>query len=368
MGYKKIIIKNGLVFNGENFIRKDIYIADGKISKIENKINLKAHVVYNAKGLIVAPGLIDIHTHIYGISDDCFGTPAPSSFFPFGVTTAVDDGSVKGNKFLLENMKLGAYTFPSVQIKNDCVEFYKIEKLLHTFGDRVVGIKTYIDSSNGDVLSSQPLKKVIAFAGGKGLKVMVHCSNSPIKMEEIIDLLRPGDILTHPYHGGDNNALLNDFSALKKAKEKGVIIDTGMAGHIHTNFEIMKKCISAGLYPNTISSDLTNLSVFQRGGNYGLTLCMGVMRAMGMPETEIFKAVTTNAAAAIGKESNLGYIKIGSRADLAVLDYGFHPFNFNIDPVNKIKGNYSYNCKLTLCDGQIVYKEKNLDHRIKILI
>lgn len=184
---------------------------------------------------------------------------------------------------------------------------------------------------------------------------MVKYLMAPIAMVNIVNVLNKGGILTHIYHGGENNTCLsNDYDAFKLAKEKGVILDTGFAGHAHTDFSVLEKALGDGWFPDTISTDITNLSAFTRGGRYGLTLYMSLCRHFGMKEEDILKAVTSSAAKAVGM-SHLGKIKEGSAADIAVLSFGTSPFDFSPFVANGAKGEMGYKCHLTLSDGQVVW-------------
>lgn len=185
---------------------------------------------------------------------------------------------------------------------------------------------------------------------------MVHCSNSPTSMREIIETLSKGDILTHAFHGGENSCLENDFEALRIAKDKGVIIDAGFAGHVHTDFKNFECSVKSGFLPDTISTDITCCSAYKRGGKYGMTMCMSLAKTAGMDEEKIFKALTATPAKILGKEDEWGKLKVGRIADIAVLDYTDEGFDLTDKAGNKLKSDMGYRCILTVCDGQIVYK------------
>ena len=356
MGYFKILIKNGNLFDGYNFCgKKDVFIADGKIQKIGDKLTDTADFTFDVDGKIISPGFVDIHTHILGVSHSNLGTSADGSTFPFGVTTAVDCCSEFGDRSFLEALQTKIFAFVPVWIKNGLPDFKTAENLINKYGDRTLGVKAYFDLTVSRDVSITNLKKICDFAHTKGLKVMVHCSHSPSTMYEIIDILSKGDILTHIYHGDNNICLLDDCSVFRLAKEKGIVMDTGFAGHVHTDFDVLKSATSNGYYPDTISTDITNLSAFIRGGNYGLTLCMSVCKHFGMSEAEVLRAVTSSAGLAIGK-SELGTIEVGKTADVAVINYETAPFDFSSFTANGIKGDMGYKCYLTVSNGQIVYK------------
>lgn len=150
----------------------------------------------------------------------------------------------------------------------------------------------------------------------------------------------------------------DDFSSLRKAKARGVIIDTGMAGGVHMDFSIMKKAIDKDVLPDTISTDITRYSAFVRGGRYGMTLAMSIMRTLGMQEDHIFKAVTSSPARALNKGDSWGTLKVGANADAAVIRFGNCGFDITDKRGNRLKSSKGYSCLMTILNGQIVYRSE----------
>ena len=185
---------------------------------------------------------------------------------------------------------------------------------------------------------------------------MVHCSNSPTSMSEILNTLNEGDILTHAFHGGSNNAAEDNFASMRAAQARGVIIDVGFAGHIHTDFEILGRAIKSGIPPNTISTDITKFSAYTRGGRYGMTICMSIARHVGMTEEDIFRSVTSTPARVLGKSDQWGSLAPGRKADIAVFDYTDEGFSLTDKAGHHIESKSGYRCLLTVADGQIIYK------------
>lgn len=355
MAEKTILIKNGRVFDGESYFCGDVYVKGGKIAAMKSDVPDTADIVFDAREKTVVPGLIDIHAHILGISSDQWGTPADSSFFPFGVTAAADGGAVKGTAALADSFMMRCGVFLFVGVKDDRAQTANAKKLLDAYGDKVMGLKTMYDATDPNVKTLAPLKEAVAFAEECGLPLTVHCNHSPTSMESIVDVLRRGDILTHIFHGDRSICSENDYAAFKKAREKGVILDAGMAGCVHTDFAVLKAAVAAGYAPDVVSTDITKLSAFTRGGKYGLTLCMSIMRAAGVSEEKLLPMVTVNAAAAVGKSGEWGVLRVGGDADIAVLEYGDHPFDYN-ENGNAFSSQKGYDCVLTVCKGLVVYK------------
>lgn len=353
----RILIKNGRIWDGEKFFDGDILTNDMYIEQIARTINEDAGFVYDASGKIVSAGLVDIHVHLKGIAPDEFGIQAEMSSLPFGVTAVNDAGSVNGDKALLDSFSVKNTVFVGTDIKDNHADFFNTEKYLEKYGERAIGIKVYFDKNISELDDITPLQEMCAYANAKGLKVMVHCSNSPTSMIQIIQTLSTGDILTHAFHGGNNSCMEHDLEAIKIAKEKGVIIDAGFAGHIHTNFKTFETCVKLGFLPDTISTDITCLSAYRRGGRYGMPMCMSMAKHAGMSECDIFKASTSMPARVLGKEEEWGSLKAGRIADIAVLDYTDEPFDMTDGAGNRINSSKGYHCVLTICNGQIVYKD-----------
>ena len=185
---------------------------------------------------------------------------------------------------------------------------------------------------------------------------MVHSSNPPIPMSQIMDILQPGDICTHIFHGGVNTAADEDFLSLEKAMGKGIAMDVGMAAGFWIDFFVARGALERGYYPHSIGTDLIPLHAFMQGGVYGLTMAMSVMRALGMPEEKVLEAVTGSAAWAIGQEHRLGRLEVGRIADIAVLDYGHNPIDLTDRAGNRLQSEQGYLCHLTVANGDVVYR------------
>lgn len=356
MGLKSIYIKNGTLWDGESFSQRDIYVREGFIKEIGETSLKDADFIYDAKGKIVSAGLVDIHMHMRGVSVADFGTQAESAAFPHGVTAGVDAGAGLGDKNALEFMALKNVVFSGVAIENNRPNFENLEKRFKLYGDKNIGIKVYFDTANAPIENINPLKEICDYAKERNLKVMVHCTGTPVPLSEVVATLNSGDILTHAYNGSENNAAANDFKSLKEAKERGVIIDAGMAGGVHTDFKVLKAAIEKGATPDAISTDITSYSAHLRGGDYGLCLCMSIFSYLGLPEEKIFASVTKNAAKAVGKENEWGSLKVGGASDIAVFDKNGDGFDISDRWGNHIKSDKGYRCLLTISDGQIVYK------------
>jgi len=351
-----ILIKNGRVWDGDSFSVQDILIRESRIAQISKNITADADFIFDAAGKTVSAGLVDLHVHMRGVSPGAFGISGEMSCFPFGVTAACDAGAVAGDKTLLQAFMLKSTVFPSVEIENNRTRFACTDRLLRAYGDKAAGIKVYFDAGSGHVKDITPLKEACTYARQNKLKVMVHCSGTPSSMAQIVETLSEGDILTHAFHGGTNSATADGFDCLRLARSKGVILDAGFAGHIHTDFKVLQAAVAQDILPDTISTDITSYSAYKRGGRYGMTMCMSMARHLGMSQTDIFRAVTSAPAKAVGKETEWGTLSVGRMADIAVLEYADEGFDLTDKAGNRISSTQGYRCVLTVADGEIVYR------------
>lgn len=348
-----LILKNGRIFDGEKIFLSDLLIEDNRINYITNE-SYKTATVMDFSDCIICPSFTDIHAHFDVIGDKRFGFNAEMATLPFGVTRAVDACGINPDIKYMESLAVDTSVFVPLCFCWGVPDFESVKQLLKKFGKKAVGIKVFFDSEQIPYIRLEHLEKAVSLARKTGVKVMVHSSCSPVSMYDIVMALGKGDILTHAYHGGVNTIEQNEYSAYNLAKEKGVIIDAGMAGGVHTDFAVLKRAIANGKIPDTISTDITCASAYLRGGIYGMPECMSIFKNLGMQELDIFKAVTVNASKAIG-ESCVG-IKENSVANIAVLKME----NCSVDIVDKagnvITFEKSYKCKLTIKNGKVMYR------------
>ena len=350
------LIQNGRIWDGNCFFYGDIFTENDKIAEIAPRISRTADFVYDAAGKTVTAGMVDAHMHMRVVAGESYGISPEIACFPFGVTAAADAGRVKGEPAVLDAFQVKNVVFPTALIRGNQPNFPKLEETIARFGDKVVGVKVYFDASLCEVTDITPLAAICAFAKERGLRVMVHCAHSPTPMAEILATLNPGDILTHVFHGAENNAAEDGFTSMKEAQARGVVIDTGFAGSFHTDYRIFRQAIEAGVIPDTISTDITKSSAFTRGGRYGMTMCMSMAKQAGMPEEAIFRAVTTNPAKALGQEG-WGRLTEGGCADLAVLEETSEGFAITDKAGNTLESKTCWRSVLTVADGLVVYKD-----------
>ena len=321
--------------------------------KIAPQIPEAADRIFDAAGMTVLPGLVDVHMHIRGISSPAWSIDVREGCYPFGVTAAADASASYGDRAVLDGFGIDSGVFVITGTKEP-FSFQAAMQRLDRYAERVLGIKVCYDQSfNPDLKDEQKLIAICDFAHSRNLPLTVHTAHSPVPMDTLLSALSPGDIATHVFHPGPNSAQEDGFACLQKAKARGVLLDSCICAGEHVDFTIYQNAIAAGIYPDLIGTDLAD-EIVSRGGGYGLTACMTVARILGMPEDAIFAAVTANAGKALGRP--WGRLTEGGKADLAVLQWREKPMELSDRQGHRLTGKESYHCCLTVKDGVVVYE------------
>ncbi|MFD1414301.1 amidohydrolase/deacetylase family metallohydrolase [Oceanobacillus jeddahense] len=288
-----------------------------QISKVQESIDENTN-------LYASPGWIDIHTHIYdGFTQ--LSVPPDEIGLKKGVHILADAGSageatIDGlRKYLLPiartNIKswLNISSIGLVHLKEGShINYLNPEltiKAVEANRDFVCGIKVRASGHIVGSMDLQSLKLAKLVARETNLPLMVHIGETPPLIEEVLDLLSEGDVITHCYHGKLGKPWLSDgkpINALKTALERGVKLDIGH-GAASFDFDVCKKAITRGYLPNTISTDLhiRNLN----GPVFDLATTMNKLLACGMNLTEVIRSVTLHAANILREEDWCNFSK-----------------------------------------------------------
>lgn len=331
-------------------VKKDIVVRSARIVDVKSSAGAHhgARQVFDATGKFVVPGLIDLHAHL---------APDPSSqlglsvdeLTPFtGVTTCVSAGDVGHPGFddfkrtviketrtrvfaFLHISKLGLTRYPAPEMLDiRDAEVGLAAKTVAQNSDIVLGLKVRMGRAIVGDNGLEPLRRALAAAKQSGVKarVMCHIGEAPGDLSELLDLLRPGDILTHAYSGAGNNIVQNGklLPAALAAKRRGVIIDVGHGGGSF-DYTVAEPAIAQGLRPDTISSDLHIPSSKTRGKPY-LPWVMSKFLALGFSLEEVVAMTTINPARLIERVPGMGTLKIGAPADITILEQVEQRCNF----------------------------------------
>lgn len=358
---------------------KDVAVCNTRIVDIQGEPVSCGHVI-DASGCIVAPGLVDFHTHIfYEGSGTCI---RPDFMVAQGTTSTVDAGSA--GTVTYESFYKSVVAQSTVKIKGFlttysggqldmklCEDFApelynldRMERVIDKYRDNILGLK--IRLSKGvvpDERAMEYLKRTIELADELNhkldttLKVCVHATNTPITAEELAECLRPGDIFCHCFHGAGNTILSEDGTVapgILEARKRGVIFDAAN-GKGNFGFDTAKKAIKAGFYPDIISSDLTldKFNIPPYAKNFPTVLSKYL--TLGLDLMTVLRTATSTPAAQMGMAGQIGTLQPGAYADIVILkekeQYVLHK-DWKDD---ELEGNVLLVPQLTMCSGEIQF-------------
>ncbi|HWO42644.1 MAG TPA: amidohydrolase/deacetylase family metallohydrolase [Candidatus Eisenbacteria bacterium] len=335
-----------LVLNGGTVVdpaigargKLDVGVTAGRIAALGPDLPSRgARRALDVTGFYVTPGLIDFHVHSYwGVNP--YGFDADPLCLATGVTTTMDAGSAGPVNFLgfrklvyersrtrmlsfVALARCGVLNAPGELEYLGFADSEGAAEVVAENRDVAVGIKVRLHKKAVGDNGRAALRLAIRAGEASRVPVMVHVGDTALSMEEIVDTLRPGDIVTHCYTPQPPSIVGRDgrlLAAVRNARERGVLFDVGHANG-HFDFELVRRAIAEGLEPDTISSDLHG----RLGpGNpvVDLPTTMTKFLALGLGFDRVIAACTINPARAIGWETRLGTLEVGRDADLAVLE------------------------------------------------
>jgi dihydroorotase len=366
-----LVIKGGEVLDPSQSLRgrRDIGIRYGIIEALEPEIPAPRGLrVLDASGKLVTPGLVDLHTHVYPYGS-AIGIPADELVAHQCTTTCVSAGDAGANNFaafrrfivaqtrtrlcaFIHIANSGLASFPVAELTNiDVADVSAAAKAIAENGDIVIGAKVRMSENVIAKNGIEPLKRAIAACeqAGTGGRVMVHIGGVETRalMSQILDLMRPGDVLTHAYSSapnlsGDFTNIVEDGSLLPAAlaaKQRGIIFDVGHGGGSF-DYTVAEVAIAQGCTPDTISSDIHVFSGNTPGMPY-LTWVMSKFLGLGFTLDQVIAMATINPAKIINRLPKLGTLELGAPGDVAIMDLVEGPVTF-VDTRNNTRGGKAY--------------------------
>ena len=379
-----IVIKGGRLIDPKNNIDAvmDIAITEGKVARVAKTIDAAgAKQVVDATGMLVTPGLIDMHGHVfYGTEPDHYLSNglyaiSPDGFtFRVGVTTIVDAGGAGWKSFgtfkknvifasktrvlsflniVGEGMRGGVYE----QDTTDMNPQQAAQAALANKND-VVGFKV----AHFQGKSWSPVDQAVAAGKIAGMPVMVDFGGNvpPLPLEELfMKHLRPGDIYTHTYtllEGNVRETIVDEATKTVKpfmweARKRGIVFDVGYGG-ASFNYSQAIPAMKSKFYPTTISTDLHTGSM--NGSMKDMLSVMSKFLAMGLDLPAVIRASTWTPAQVIHRE-NLGQLSVGAIADVAILTLRQGTFGFYDKTGYKVTAKQKFECEMTIKGGKVVY-------------
>lgn len=368
-----LVIKNGIIVDpaqGLNDV-KDVAFSNGKVAALDTEIpEDSAYEVLDANGLIVTPGLIDLHVHAFWGASDWGIEPDPSNVAQ-GVTTAVDAGSAGANNFpafrkyvlaqcitrlyaLLNVSTIGlpSHTVGELEGKR-WVDTQRTVRTALANSEYILGIKARLGRAQAGDDDLVILQHTIEVAETIGKFVMIHVGNTRTPLEKLLAMLRPGDVVTHSFHNMQHGILDQAgtlLESIREAQHRGVIFDVGHGVGSFT-FEVADKALSQGFYPNTISSDLHFFSI--QGAVPSLINVLNKLLYLGMSLTDVIRLSTQTPAGVLSKGDELGTLKTGATADATIMCSEEGRFSLTDTAGISVQTNRRLAHRYTVCRGHV---------------
>src|SRR6516164_8491622 len=291
----------------------DIAFSDGKITEIGRDLPASGADIVDVHGLLVVPGLIDLHTHVYW-GGTSLGVEAVEVARRSGTTTFVDAGSAAA-------VTVGECADLRLLDPRECVRVIRGNR------DLVAGVKVRVGRNAGGASGVAPLDIALEVAEETGLAVMAHLDNPPPSRLEVLARLRRGDILTHCFRPFPNAPVQEDGQIREEvleARRRGVIFDIGH-GSGSFGFRTAEAMLAAGFLPDVISSDVHALSI--NGLAFDQLVTMSKFLCLEMALIDVIRASTAAPAAALGR-TDIGRLDIGAIGDATVLELAESDFEY----------------------------------------
>lgn len=336
-----IVIRGGEVVDPSQGLRQvcDIAVNEGLIVAVEESIDAtSAKAVVDARGQLVTPGLIDLHVHVYPHSP--LGLD-PDSLCPAGgVTTMLDTGTAGSYNFdafrrdVIDRARTQVFGLVNLScVGLACGTLGELLDRRYSDPDGViatiqrnhdvaVGVKI---RASANIIGEgrtgwENLNDAVRAARESGTWLMVHIGDCPMPLAELVEALSPGDCITHCFRSS-STSIIDDqgkvSDAMKAAAERGVLFDVGH-GFGSFNWEIAQAALDDGFEPATISTDLHTMNI--NGPVYDLPTTMSKFLMMGVPLERVIEMSTTTPARILNRSDQLGTLRVGTVADIAVLE------------------------------------------------
>jgi dihydroorotase len=339
-----LVIRGGRVIDPAQRIdrRLDVAIRDGRIAAIRREIAATAGAeTIDARGKIVVPGLIDVHLHARDAE------LPPPEILATGVTTMVDAGSKGADnveqiaeiarrapnrlRVLLNIARLGNNPGGRGEFLDglEQADVEKAQRAIAEHRDLVVGLKARLSRGISADHDREVLALALRVAGPLALPVMIHVGDTATPLVQLIEMLRPGDIVTHMY--APANGILDGsgrvLPQVRAARQRGVLFDFGNGLNEHWRWDVAERALDQGFTPDTISSDL---NVPGRTAQvFDLPNVLSKFLLLGMPLDEVIARVTSRAAGVFAALRDYGTLREGAAADVTVLELTEGRFEFS---------------------------------------
>jgi dihydroorotase len=365
-GEYDVIVQGGKVLDPHGGLDAvmDIGIRDGRIAAMEDALvpdggsdgvatggagsrkpgSGKPQVI-DAGGKIVTPGLIDLHVHVFDGATE-FGIQADPNCIAKGATTVCDAGSSGAytfaglKKYMIDESSTRIKAFLNIashgmiaryvgELRDLCyADVERADRICRENRDCIAGVKVRMGREMVGEGAAEALKRAIAACEAAGLPLMVHPNKSSLSLAAILHEMRPGDILTHCFHGSETGILDGKGRVrpeVREARSRGILFDVGH-GVGSFSFDVAESALAQGFPPGTISTDLHHFNL--QGPVYDLATTLSKFLLLGMSLEECIRSVTETPAKAMGMLGEIGTLALGRTADIAIFDLQAGDFPF----------------------------------------
>ena len=356
---------------------KSVAVKGERIAKIftpeEINTSLRARSVIDAKGRFLFPGFIDFHVHLFE-HGSTFGMDA-DRLIESGVTSAVDMGSSGWVNYPamyecdIMNKKPRIKTFINISpvgqpgkgisepLNDELLSVKDIRRRMNEYPGMIKGLKVRISQGIVGNLGITPLKRAVEMGEELGLPVCVHTTYPPVSASEVADILRPGDIYSHTYHGRGMNILDDNGhvqEGILEAQKRGVIIEVGN-GKMNFSFKVARAALNDGLYPDIISSDATPATYHKDNMMWDIPRVMSKFMNLGMSLADVIRAVTLTPAKVLDADDFIGKIQKGYCADITICRLDDDMIEFSDADGNTMTGRRGIVPEIVILKGEKVY-------------
>jgi dihydroorotase len=352
-----VVLKDAWVIDPSQSLngRFDVAISDGKITEIAPNIPpYTTEQTLVIHGHILCPGLIDLHAHVYEWASYYGLNPDDAGVYS-GVTTLVDQGSCGFRDFpdftntIVKQAQTDVRSFPLINrahpqkpglgihglLSPEQVDVEALIKYAKQEPDIFRGLKVHAESSTLSRWGMEVVKLAREVADKTSLPLYVHTGelfsvieenrpNPDEVVKQTLSFMKPGDILAHCYSYKADGVFGKNITIpehLKAAIDNGILLDVGHG--IHFSLDIAQRMIAKGILPNTISSDVHgDFKTLHNDSTLDYSLCgtLSKLVAVGLDLETAIAGVTINPATVLAAENEIGTLKIGSRADITILE------------------------------------------------
>ena len=316
----------------------DLEIEEGKITRLGPQLdNPKGLQEYAFENALISKGWVDLHVHVYFGATDISIRPEQAGL-ETGVTTLVDCGSageanfVGFSEFIAKQAKERLFAFLNIgsiglvacnRISELSLGFRSVNvertlKTIENYPDLIRGIKCRASQVITGDLGAEAVRVARKVARVAGLPLIVHVGEPPPLLEDVLDLLEEGDVVTHAFHGKPGGNLMEDprsLAAVHEARARGVLLDVGH-GAASFSFKVMRFAREQGIETDLISTDLHRNSI--KGPAYDLPTTLSKLLNLGMPLEQVIAAGSTRPSSFLDPTESEDWLKVGQNADLTV--------------------------------------------------